>query len=120
MSQLLKGIFIGLAVGFLFDMIVLRSDKEVRSEFIRQYPNAPRVVLTYVTDLPVGGRKVHGIIEEGEGYTNIHYCGWNFDVYPHPKEFDLFTDLCYRMSMSKKRPPLSETFAHEDVLEGAK
>jgi len=88
----------GIVVGFICGLAMPDRWQTVRSEFVSQYPDAPRAVFTYVTNLPVGGREVHGIIEEGERYTALHYCGWNFDVYPHPKEIEFFTDLCRRMS----------------------
>jgi len=112
MTQLFKGMLVGTVAGFLICLGILGTGGTMKTEFVGKHPHGASVVLTYVTNLPVGDRKVHGIIEEGMGYTNIHYCGWNFDVYPHPKEFDLFSNLCFRMNMARKRPPLNETFSH--------
>jgi len=98
MNQFFKGILVGIVAGFLIDFGIYGTGGNIHSDFIGQYPDAPRVILTYVTDLPVGGRHVHGIIEEAESYTALHYCGWNMDVYPHPKENEFFNDLCRRMS----------------------
>ncbi len=104
MNHLFKGILVGIVVGFLIGLGIFGTGGKVHSDFLGHYPDAPRIVLTYVTDLPVGGRRVHGIIEEGEKYTALHYCGWNMDVYPHPKESDFFNDLCHRMLMSHVVP----------------